>query len=512
MIRQKYKYAYDEQNNFICIDDVNVVERINHKYKCASCGKELIPKLGNIRIHHFAHKENVTCNGESYLHLLSKHILKKRFDNSDTFIFKYWCNFECDLVEHCPSLKHRGYSVCQDLRLITIDLKTLYDKCELEKKDKDSGKIPDLVLYDSKGINPPMWLEIYVTNKCSAEKKYSGKQIIEFHITSEEQAISLSSIDLVKAKHQECFDSEEIKPTIEINTYNFIDFSKGQVENEYIKKYLASLTQNGEINVRRISCRENIIDPSPEEFAVIQFYFYNAEIDPIIVAKTLFSKYGFGNYRNCLLCKKYNKSYCEFFHRNTPPDINAIYCGNYIHIEQDFDDWCLANKKITDSNIRKNVNEKLTITINRYEESDLLDFSSHKPSMAKEEEKECRQFATFIYDRISKFNSFMEWNVSAPEPYFNNTEPCLIFSVDCKDYKQQIIIERWTIDNSLLQIYAKEEGSYQIEEPVTINEIEKVLNTFFDTYKNKNTLSFEDIDFDYVEDQDDDDEWLLNYI
>jgi CRISPR/Cas system endoribonuclease Cas6 (RAMP superfamily) len=48
------------------------------KYFCISCGNELIPKMGVIREHHFAHKnkqENkILCSEETYLHRLGKNI------------------------------------------------------------------------------------------------------------------------------------------------------------------------------------------------------------------------------------------------------------------------------------------------------------------------------------------------------------------------------------------------------------------------------------------------------
>jgi len=58
-----------------------------HEYECSECSGELIIKQGNIRIHHFAHKNTIDCSfynrgGETPLHWNGKRILK---DYIETF-------------------------------------------------------------------------------------------------------------------------------------------------------------------------------------------------------------------------------------------------------------------------------------------------------------------------------------------------------------------------------------------------------------------------------------------
>ena len=63
----QYKYAKTESGIITKINDIN--KGTNSKYFCISCGNQLIPKLGKLRDHHFAHKSSeLICNGETYLH------------------------------------------------------------------------------------------------------------------------------------------------------------------------------------------------------------------------------------------------------------------------------------------------------------------------------------------------------------------------------------------------------------------------------------------------------------
>ena len=65
-------YVYDEEEKIVHVDDVSRDTAKSHRYHCISCGAEMIPKLGNLREHHFAHKAACSCNSETYLHKLGK--------------------------------------------------------------------------------------------------------------------------------------------------------------------------------------------------------------------------------------------------------------------------------------------------------------------------------------------------------------------------------------------------------------------------------------------------------
>jgi competence CoiA-like predicted nuclease len=68
----KYQWSKDENDNLVDINHLDESSRKRNKYFCISCGNELIAKLGKIKKHHFAHKNEVNCSKETYLHLLGK--------------------------------------------------------------------------------------------------------------------------------------------------------------------------------------------------------------------------------------------------------------------------------------------------------------------------------------------------------------------------------------------------------------------------------------------------------
>lgn len=66
----KYHYAYDESKQVININDVSSIERSKHSYYCVGCGAEMIPRLGKINAHHFAHKVSQEyCGSETYFYI-----------------------------------------------------------------------------------------------------------------------------------------------------------------------------------------------------------------------------------------------------------------------------------------------------------------------------------------------------------------------------------------------------------------------------------------------------------
>lgn len=127
---------------------------------------------------------------DRYLHNYAELRIKQRFDNSlsrGKFLVKYY------MIEKCP--KHSSCKVKGDLKckgepkpiLKTLNLRELYDTCSIEKgADK---YIADLLLTNSKDESiKPMFLEVFVTHKCTEEKTASGYPIIEIKINQKEDA------------------------------------------------------------------------------------------------------------------------------------------------------------------------------------------------------------------------------------------------------------------------------------------------------------------------------------
>ena len=177
----KYKYAYidDDRDNVISIDEITVQNRKQHKYYCIGCGKELLPRAINSKCRkpHFYHKEEVSCSVETYLHKLTKHVLKRKFDDNPTFSVEYVISKECSN----NSCKYKNSRCREESSPYKIDLKKYYDTCTIEKRINNF--VADLLLTNSKKPNTkPTLIEVCVNHPCSEVKRNSGLRIIEIKI------------------------------------------------------------------------------------------------------------------------------------------------------------------------------------------------------------------------------------------------------------------------------------------------------------------------------------------
>lgn len=124
------------------------------------------------------------------LHNYSEVRIKQRFDESvekGQFLVQYYEVKRCPFYSNCKNKKRSFCKGQPRASLKTINLRELYDTCSLEKSE--DKYIADLLLTNSKDPSiKPMFLEIFVTHKCSEEKIKSGNQIIEIKINKEEDA------------------------------------------------------------------------------------------------------------------------------------------------------------------------------------------------------------------------------------------------------------------------------------------------------------------------------------
>lgn len=127
---------------------------------------------------------------DRYLHNYAELRIKQRFDeslSSGEFPVQYY------VVEKCPNsslCKLKSKLKCKGEPkpvLKTLNLRNLYDTCSIEKgADK---YIADLLLTNSQDNTvKPMFLEVFVTHKCTEEKIASGYPIIEIKIKQKEDA------------------------------------------------------------------------------------------------------------------------------------------------------------------------------------------------------------------------------------------------------------------------------------------------------------------------------------
>lgn len=211
------RYLYSNNVNGMLVDISNVTTENREKYYCPSCGKEMSAVLGNKVEHHFRHKGD-SCSYESYLHKISKLLLKWRFDNNPTFEISYY------VTRNCPNVdcKLRSSSCKSDrIELHTVNLKECYDVCEIEGSYKEFRA--DVKLSNSDRPDAvPLFLEVAVSHKCSPDKKSSGVPIIEIDVANERDVLS----PLTERFPETCTSSRSASPVLrpienEIKFYNF---------------------------------------------------------------------------------------------------------------------------------------------------------------------------------------------------------------------------------------------------------------------------------------------------
>lgn len=299
----KYPYAKTDDDKLICIESINKDNRNDHHYYCYGCGKELVPVLGNIREHHFRHKEkSVNCDRNKYLHEFAKNVIKERFDKSEHFYVKYNAKRKCENKDNCDLVKY-GWKECYADDLYEIDLKKHYDTCECEKEyfvDTESGKKrADLMLFDSKDKSRFLTIEIWVTHKCEEEKKNNKIRIIEIKIEKEADAYR----EIV----------ENIDGELPIYFYGF----KRNVKLDPSKKlFFNKIGLNNVYEKREVLCSDMKSFDEECKYALFADILDLETDDKFNIISIMLNKKGF-IVNNCLLCgymrydSLWKKEFCE---------------------------------------------------------------------------------------------------------------------------------------------------------------------------------------------------------
>jgi len=178
----KYQYAKDESGKLIDINSLDETNRQINKFICVGCGNELIPRLGKVKIHHFAHKKVVTCSGETYLHLLGKQLFYDNFVEclkfQKPFYIEIYQKRTCNHYE-----KDFGLKCKLDKSLTRFDLTKHFDKISIEARE--GSFIADIMLTSNSGKDN-VFIEIAVTHLSSEAKLNSKYRIIEIEIETED--------------------------------------------------------------------------------------------------------------------------------------------------------------------------------------------------------------------------------------------------------------------------------------------------------------------------------------
>lgn len=166
------QYALNPDGQLVFVDDVE--KGLKCKCTCPSCGEKMLAKNGGCdREHHFSHESGHNCAGyrETVLHIWSKQIIEEYKFLS---IPKYK-GIDRGRILINPN-DEKDFSLPEQKLQFTI--------VEIEKRTDIRELQPDIVGVTDEGLR--LWIEIFVTHKCSEKKismiKKKGINCIEIRI------------------------------------------------------------------------------------------------------------------------------------------------------------------------------------------------------------------------------------------------------------------------------------------------------------------------------------------
>jgi hypothetical protein len=184
----RYRYATDRDGRLLGIDELPREDRRTRApFSCVGCGKELIPRLGSVVSHHFAHKYDQTCAGETYLHRLAKLAFLESYRRCLAEGQPYFLSYTRQ--ERCNHFRKEFGFTCGRERNTRIDLTRVFDLVEPER-ERD-GFRADVLLHAS-GTDKQLFIEFVVTHESTHEKRSSGIPIIEVVLIDEDHAVAIA--------------------------------------------------------------------------------------------------------------------------------------------------------------------------------------------------------------------------------------------------------------------------------------------------------------------------------
>lgn len=147
-----HRYALDGEDRLVTIDEA--VARLvatgeTGRLYCPGCNRGVTASVDGVA--RFVHSSR-NCQEEFYLRQLARYRLKERFDSGKPFVIGTVQHVLCREYRSC-----RFYidGSCRGTDTREYDLHKVYDRCEFHL---EPSPIADLVLEDSKGKRPPMYL------------------------------------------------------------------------------------------------------------------------------------------------------------------------------------------------------------------------------------------------------------------------------------------------------------------------------------------------------------------
>lgn len=303
----KYSYCLNENNELIHIKSVSKENRHIHSYHCLECGNEMIAKIGKIKVPHFAHKADTTCNGESYLHKLAKRRIMEKFNSTDRFPLIFIRDVPCVKSKECPF--YYEYKCFESNVKIEYDLKcwkgnVIYDSC---KEETIYGNFkPDILLTcSSKQNRKPVFIEIYKTHKSEEEKLCSENRIIETMKIKEESDIDdIIERGFIEGENCNTFNCHPVFPVIKRNDVPIKRFVLNPDGSAF---FISSYIKCGQIHKKAKS--KSLLELNMMDYIEI---WEDGVLDSYQKGLVYAVKKGF-NIKNCILCRfhKYNDFYCR---------------------------------------------------------------------------------------------------------------------------------------------------------------------------------------------------------
>ncbi|MFM4976878.1 competence protein CoiA family protein [Aeromonas rivipollensis] len=306
----KYKFAFNSKNEVISADKI-ANKPVDDAYHCLGCGNELTAKVnGQVKKPHFAHKVQIECSGESYLHNLGKQTFYQTYlhclENNEPF------NITLTSAKVCRKFRPLILTDCNlGETKKTFDLTDYFHKVELEKKDGQF--IPDLMLVSTKKPSDKIYIEIAVTHFMSDEKEFSGNKIIEIPLEYESDVSKISKAHLTPADamfigfnqsttaitDHECSCAQR-------NFYGFFVFSSGKAI--LLHRTLASLYYYIDQNRETIIYSNILYDRTPNHSEINgvrrdELFCSSENNGSIFIEQVKLSAERGVKIRNCFLCR-----------------------------------------------------------------------------------------------------------------------------------------------------------------------------------------------------------------
>jgi predicted RNA-binding Zn-ribbon protein involved in translation (DUF1610 family) len=233
--KQFQHFALDINDNIIDIRKTADFESQN--YYCPHCHNEMITRRGNIRQWHFAHKAD-KCSYDKYLHSIAEIMIMEWFNKKNSIMLGLENDLKCDKFDSCV---YFNFLHCKATEKQQYDLKKYYSKCI--KEYGYGGFISDLYCENNTKPNSPIFIEIFVTHKCTQDKINSGIRIIELKIQSEEDIINIINSNILK-------EGDKVK------LYNFKrkEFLVDNLQQDF-QKYILYPSLKDYVDKKNFTCR-----------------------------------------------------------------------------------------------------------------------------------------------------------------------------------------------------------------------------------------------------------------